>query len=1078
MAAADLKRILSQVLPSPSLKAQAGLLRVQNHLEMIEGSLWKINSMYMHGLMTAITKPDVEQWTNDVKEALLDVDQLLGRILRCRLPKEAAAKSPSVCGDILLWLKETAAKSPSVRGDILLGLAETAAKSPSVRGDILLGLTETASKLNHLAFGGASSLGLRAEMMDSIDADHEDFSTVLNNEVQGLEDTTNKIVKELQSQQLYEEIPTIFYIVGHEGMGKTTLARKVFHHDWVRNYFQHHVWVDSPDSFSFDPMTVARSFVEAVTKKPCGHRGYLQQLWLDVSKKLNVGRYFLVLDDVPVLMKDRDKWEQLRHVFLRLGSPGSRVVAVTSVHHSDFPEGNPTFKKLPPVLGLSRDSWTSLLRRRASALIRDDDEGKQIRKSSSAILDRFAGKLHEKSRGSPSLAKVWGSALQCTEVGRWEDQIEKDLLPKPLQDEQHFGSWSSQYLIPKDAHLYLFSSLFQQDHDEHDYEDLFHMMAAQGFIQDSSNKALIISNLKRSLRHFATKDSRQQESLTNDLIRSLPILEATQPSSESEKKVLSYWKTKGFPKSTHQLQCLHLSVLIHPSTDLTLPVTLPSKLRTLKLTMLVAENEEQKKKMEGQKIETVLKDEFSNLRHLRVLDLRATKMAEMPDTVDGLVNLRYLNLSWSDIATLPDSFCNLGSLQILKLAHCHKLSELPHRIGKLQNLQVMKLPFCENLTKLPKSVTNLIDLQELDLECCRQLVEFPDEFGNLKSLRSLSLVGCLSLTKMPSGMRQLTELRQLSGFVALQECGSCTVTELGPLKYLEDLHLRGLEGVRSTNDAEAMKLKNKRFIRNLVLHWNGDDGASSDSLLEILECLQPSTALRTLEINSYSGKDFPKWMKDGQPYHYTLTEIKLVNLRDCASLPPLGQLARLEVVEISGMVKVRKVDDEFYGLNGAFASLRKLTFSEMPELQKWVKVTRKFQLFPKLTELMIIQCPRLEQLEVELTAVKKLSLWLSNGTLLTSKSWDWSKFSGLTELEIVGCPGVKHLPKSMKILEQMVDHLTLVGLGTLESLPNWLKKDCCLDITRCGKVKEQECQNASEAFSSATSIESREWDKK
>ncbi|WOL05044.1 hypothetical protein Cni_G13767 [Canna indica] len=950
MAEMDLKRILLQLLPSATLMKQAQQLRIENYLEIIQCRLWSINAVFMDAQLRALRELNVEPLVNDITTTIVDVHDLLNRILQWQ-PKAVTTMAAALNCSLL----PLCSASPNVPDD-------------AFRQALMLELTEMVNNLNCLV-NRASLLDLRKEKMESMDPRQEEFATVLENEVVGRDDDKNNLIEKLKGQEnLKEDVPIIIAIRGEDGVGKTTLARMVFHDPWVRNNFQHFIWVDSPNSFSFDPISIAREFTEWITKEPCGDLRHLQQMWFRVDEKVRGKRYLLVIDDVNIKEEDNDKWEQFKDVFLRVGLSGSRVI-VLATNYSDLEIKS--IDKYYDLVGLTECAWSELFSR--LSLIRDDEKSKNQLATSWFGSDR-----------RPMRAKLLGLWFRYGEPIPWQT--------KSLVVDQHFHLLLH-YLLPRDERLRLYHSLFPQDY-AHDFEDLLQMLTAEGIVQHPRDKAEVTDHLRHKFV---------------DQHKKVDTAERLQLQSYSTMKV---GKDSSIPR-----QCRYLALLVDQSTTKisSMENATLSKLRTL---VLISNGKgETKQKCQ---IKEIPKAMFSYLRVLCVLDLRAAMITQLPCTIGKMKNLRYLNLSWSEIETLPKSLGDLRNLQTLKLDHCKRLHQLPEEMHNLQNLQVLKLAYCTKLKRLPNSVTTLVNLLELDLEDCHGLVEFPKDLGNLKKLRYLNMLRCVSLTRMPSGIRLLVNIQKLS---VRDAPGSCSILELQDLVYLKELILENLQLVSIPQDVGSAKLKDKRHLLHLLLHWDMDSKADSSKALQLLESFQPSTALRKLEISSYQGEEFPKWMKEGQPYHYTLVEIKLVNLMKCKSLPPLGQLPRLETVEISGMDEITIVGDEFYGPKGTFPKLKKLTFSYMPKLERWEKVKRETELFPDLTELTLIQCPEFRALEVPLKQVKAFNIWFNNEKLLTSKFADWGNLSSVEDVVIVGCEKLnqcKELPEWTKSLKVIV----------------------------------------------------------
>jgi structure-specific endonuclease subunit SLX1 len=462
------------------------------------------------------------------------------------------------------------------------------------------------------------------------------------------------------------------------------------------------------------------------------------------------------------------------------------------------------------------------------------------------------------------------------------------------------------------------------------------------------------------------------------------------------------------------------------------------------------------------------------LTALRVLHMPSCRITRIPRVIDMLQQLTHVNLSHNDIEIVPESISSLRFLAHINLSRT-EIAELPESVGKMQSLRVLDLSHCEKLLGLHETISNLVNLQSLNLEGCHYLAVLPRGMKNLKSLAYLNILECPLLSQMPRQMNQLTSIEVMPRYIAA-ETPKRTISELRSLVNLKELGVHNIEN-SSSADARNVILQGKRKLESLALSWTGNciDPEASSRAQEILEHLKPSRGLKVLQIFSYPGRKYPSWIDSRVPYLKLLTDIKLVKLA-CESLPPLGQLPLLKIVEVSGIDAAKYVDDTFCGSDGTFPSLEKLSFSHMPNLETWLPSHRE-ALFPRLQELAITQCPKFTAVHVKLQAVKRLIMMMNNEKLiacggslqglsrsLTSLSISMCEellecsqceglheLHGLEELHISRCTELISLPYGMQHLS-FLRSLTITKCTKLETLPEWLK-----DITSLRSLCISDC---------------------
>ncbi|XP_022684237.1 disease resistance protein RGA2-like [Setaria italica] len=279
-------------------------------------------------------------------------------------------------------------------------------------------------------------------------------------------------------------------------------------------------------------------------------------------------------------------------------------------------------------------------------------------------------------------------------------------------------------------------------------------------------------------------------------------------------------------------------------------------------------------RFEGDAFYSFLDSVLGNSPCLRVLDMSYVEAPVMgwPNDARGQRKLRFLDLSFTRIARLKD---------------------LP------RNLQVLHLRGYD-ADHLPQGITKLNNLRHL-------------------------YVDDSALSKI-QGIGQLTELQELDSFIARKGLGF-TIRELKNMRELTGrLCIRGIENVRSKEEAMEARLMDKKHLGALVI-----EGRKVPKFA--LEGLQPHPDIQELTIKFYQDQVFPQWVL--QPGNLAnLLHASLENCRFLSSLPPLGHLPLLKFLSLRKLPSIKHVDGVSFG---GFPSLEQLEFQWVEKWEEWTE---------------------------------------------------------------------------------------------------------------------------------------------
>ncbi|KAL0920660.1 hypothetical protein M5K25_009810 [Dendrobium thyrsiflorum] len=640
---------------------------------------------------------------------------------------------------------------------------------------------------------------------------------------------------EHRGTELYRNI-SLLSIVGHGGMGKTTLLQHVYK-DEITMEFDLKMWVCVSNNFNVKK--VIADMLEYL-KKERPRLDTLVALQGGLEEVVMSKKFLLVLDDIweEDDEEDQRKWKDVLAP-LASGSFGSKILVTTRTDSVAlmFAKVIKKEEEIVKLEGLDEDECLQLLYSYAFAGVKNPlDDHKKLR--------AIAGERVKKLLGSPLAAEVIGGVLKDNlDERHWRTVLESNLF-----GQNSINSILRRSYIVLPNHLqncFAFCCMFPQDHT-FDKDDLVRMWIALGFIQPSQAMTmeaiggryfdvLVKKKLFDKVRGHYKMHDLIHESASNFFAHECGKLlddeESSVKISETIRHLSVQTTNPDIIKRIGQFKYLHSLILFC--------------------------------KTSSQDVCNALNEIFKTSRSLRLLYIYAPFLEMIPEEIGNLIYLRYLKIDGWKLIMLPRSLSNLYHLRYIIYdgysgvpTHPEVDDFLPSDINNISNLHYMKLP--ENYISSKCGIGKLKLLQELNMFDLRDVRGY--RIGELENMNDLCKLGinCLENVKdaKEACSAKLCEKRRLTDLTL-----SWSDTDLRKIDLYENVldNLQPSKCLRNLSIISYMGARSARWMNNVNPILNLEKIELTDCME--WETLPPFGQLPFLKSLTLSNMAKVKWIE-------------------------------------------------------------------------------------------------------------------------------------------------------------------------------------------------------------------------
>ncbi|KAG4909233.1 hypothetical protein JHK87_055349 [Glycine soja] len=892
---------------------------IQNELEYIQGSLEKADRMAAEEGDNA--NKGIKKWVKDLREASFRIEDVIDEhiIYVEHQPHDALGCAALLFECNITHFIESLRRRHQIASEIQQ--IKSFVQGIKQRGIDYDYLIKPSLEHGSSSYRGSQSVQWHDPRLASRYLDEA--------EVVGLEDPKDELITWLVEGPAER---TIIFVVGMGGLGKTTVAGRVFNNQKVIAHFDCHAWITVSQSYTVEGL------LRDLLKKLCKEKKVdpphdisemnRDSLIDEVRSHLQRKRYVVIFDDVWSV----ELWGQIENAMLDTKN-GCRILITTrmdGVVDSCMKYPSDKVHKLKP---LTQEESMQLFCKKAFRYHNNGHCPEDLKKISSDFV--------EKCKGLPLAIVAIGSLLSGKEKTPFEwEKIRRSLSSEMNKNPHLIGITKILGFSYDDLPYYLKSCLLYFGVYPEDYEvnskRLIWQWIAEGFVKEEEGKTLedtaqqyLSELISRGLVQVSsfTFDGKAKSCRVHDLLRDMILRKSkdlsfckhiskedeSMPSGMIRRLSVETF-SNGLTGSTKSLHTRSLHVFAQKEEELTnnFVQEIPTKYRLLKILDFEGDLT-----LPG----IFVPENWENLAHLKYLNIRhlAMKTEQLPKYICNLRNLETLDIRETNVSKLPKEFCKLKKLRHL-LGDNLDLFQLKNGLGGLTSLQTLcdvSIPVDDNdngvelireLGKLKQlrnlslngvkeeqgsilcfSLNEMTNLEKLNIwsEDEDEIIDLPT-ISSLPMLRKLCLVG--KLRKIPEWVPQLQNLVKLT-------LENCKLTD-DPFKSLQNMpHLLFLDVFYGAYEGESLNFEDGGFQQLRKLSLRGmlnlksiiiDKGAlhSLENLLfwnipqlkTVPPGIQHLEKLQLLEIYNMADEFYECIAPDGGPLHPIVQHPSLVKI--------------------------------------------------------------------------------------------------------------------------------------------------------------------------------------------------------